>query len=191
MHHSQCLEVAFSEGVQHRPRFCLDHFNCIRTVAFQFYLQLGKQKKVQWVGATVMLVWSKIPCEKGSVRQWVVVMQQRVFFVAKVRGEVFAHFQDVAVIVAVVWAIDWQTALLLQFTLGNISAYFHLKTFPNLDSEGSWRWCITLNRWVSGLHPLSGILKTKKKTQRFGKSKFSPRVRGREREIYTPTLLAP
>jgi hypothetical protein len=36
----------FSEGVQHRLRFCLDHFNCVKMAAFHFYLQSVKQRKV-------------------------------------------------------------------------------------------------------------------------------------------------
>jgi hypothetical protein len=40
---SKCtLEVVFCECVQHRLRFCLDHFNCVKMAA-------GKQRKVRWV----------------------------------------------------------------------------------------------------------------------------------------------
>jgi hypothetical protein len=38
------LEVVFCEGVQHRLRFCLEHLNCVKMAAFQFYFQSGKQK---------------------------------------------------------------------------------------------------------------------------------------------------
>jgi hypothetical protein len=40
------LEVMFFEGVQHGLLFCLDHLNCVKMVALQFYLQSGKQRKV-------------------------------------------------------------------------------------------------------------------------------------------------
>jgi hypothetical protein len=44
MHRSQrILEVVFSEGVQHRLRFGLDHLIGVKMAAFQFYLQLVKQ----------------------------------------------------------------------------------------------------------------------------------------------------
>jgi hypothetical protein len=49
------LKVVFCEGVQHRLRFCLDHFNCVKMAAFQVYHQSGKQSKVEWVVTTVML----------------------------------------------------------------------------------------------------------------------------------------
>jgi hypothetical protein len=40
------LEVMFCEGVQHHLQFCLNHLNFVKMVAFQFYLQSEKQKKV-------------------------------------------------------------------------------------------------------------------------------------------------
>jgi hypothetical protein len=40
------LEFVFCEGVQHRLQFYLDHLNCVKTAAFQIYLQSGKQRKV-------------------------------------------------------------------------------------------------------------------------------------------------
>jgi uncharacterized membrane protein len=56
------LEISFCEGAQHYLRLCLDHLSCVKMVAFQFYLQLRKQKSrrdqvrsVGWVGTTVML----------------------------------------------------------------------------------------------------------------------------------------
>jgi hypothetical protein len=42
------LEVEFYQGVQHRLRFCLDHLNCVKMMAPQFYLQSEKQRKVGW-----------------------------------------------------------------------------------------------------------------------------------------------
>jgi hypothetical protein len=48
------LEVMFFEGIQHHLQFCLDRLNCV-ILAFQFYLRLEKERKVGWVGATVML----------------------------------------------------------------------------------------------------------------------------------------
>jgi hypothetical protein len=41
------LEVVFCEGVQHCLLFFLDHLNCVKMAAFQFYLQSRKQKS--WV----------------------------------------------------------------------------------------------------------------------------------------------
>jgi hypothetical protein len=41
----ECMqEVVFCEGVQHHLQFYLDHLNCAKMVAFQFYLQSQKQK---------------------------------------------------------------------------------------------------------------------------------------------------
>jgi hypothetical protein len=48
-------------------------------VAFQFYLQSGKQRKVGWVGDNNHVVYGKkFPGGNSSVRQCVVVMQQPV-----------------------------------------------------------------------------------------------------------------
>jgi hypothetical protein len=58
------LEVVFFDGVQRRLRFCLDHLNCVKMAAFQFYLQSWKQRKVGKRG------------EKGNVRLCIVLMQQ-------------------------------------------------------------------------------------------------------------------
>jgi hypothetical protein len=44
------MEVVLCVGVQHRLRFCLDHLNCVKMAAFQFYIQSGTQRKVGWVG---------------------------------------------------------------------------------------------------------------------------------------------
>jgi hypothetical protein len=38
----------FSEGVQDRLRFYLDHLNFVKMAAFQVYLQSGKQRQVRW-----------------------------------------------------------------------------------------------------------------------------------------------
>jgi hypothetical protein len=65
--------------------------------AFQFYLQSGKQRKVRWMGEDNHVVrGKKFPsekkCEKCARRDATANS-----FVAKVRLEVFAHFQAVAV----------------------------------------------------------------------------------------------
>jgi hypothetical protein len=60
----------FSEGVQHRLWFCLDHLICVKMVAFQFYLQLGNQKS-----------------RSRNVRWCVVVMQQPVLLLPKFRAK--------------------------------------------------------------------------------------------------------
>jgi hypothetical protein len=61
------LEIVFCKDVQHGLRFCLDHFSCVKMVAFQFYLQRGN-KKVGWVGDDSHVFGQKFPGEKGSVR---------------------------------------------------------------------------------------------------------------------------
>jgi hypothetical protein len=75
----------FCEGVQHRLRFGLDHHHCDKTGAFQFYLQSETQRKVAggqvrrvgWVGDDSHVVFGQtFPCGQGSVRRYVVVMQQ-------------------------------------------------------------------------------------------------------------------
>jgi hypothetical protein len=55
--------------------------------AFQFYLQLEKQRKVWgWVGNDSHFVFGqKFPGEKGSVIRCVVVMQQPVLLLKKFR----------------------------------------------------------------------------------------------------------
>jgi hypothetical protein len=77
MYHSQhfchflkfILEVVFCEAVQHRLRFYLDHLSCVKTAAFQFYLQSGKQRKVGLVGDDSHVVFDqKFPGEKENVR---------------------------------------------------------------------------------------------------------------------------
>jgi hypothetical protein len=60
---------------------------------FQFYLQLRRQKKVEWVGDDSHVVF---PGEKGSVR-WCCCDATASSFVAKVRGKVFTHFQAVTI----------------------------------------------------------------------------------------------
>jgi hypothetical protein len=53
-------------------------------VAFQFYLQSGKQRKVGWVGEDSCVVFGKkFPGEKGSMRWFIVVMQQQVIMSPK------------------------------------------------------------------------------------------------------------
>jgi hypothetical protein len=44
-------------------------------VAFQFYLPLGKHRKVEWVGDDSHIGFGqKFPGEKGSVRRCIVMM---------------------------------------------------------------------------------------------------------------------
>jgi hypothetical protein len=46
--------------------------------AFQFYVQSGKQRKVEWVGDDSHVAFGKrFPDEKGSVMWCVVMMQQQ------------------------------------------------------------------------------------------------------------------
>jgi hypothetical protein len=87
------LEVMFCVGVQHRLQFYLDHLNCAKMMAFQFYLQSGKQRKIGCVGDHSHVVFGQnFPSEKVNVR-WCVASS----FAAKVLGEVFAQFHTVAV----------------------------------------------------------------------------------------------
>jgi hypothetical protein len=44
------LEVLFCESVQHRLRFCLDHFSYVKIAAFQFCLPSEKNEYVRRVG---------------------------------------------------------------------------------------------------------------------------------------------
>jgi hypothetical protein len=94
-HFFKCiLKVVFCKSVQHRPRFCLGHLNCVQMSAFHFYLQSGKQQsqsQASRVGeGRLSCFWSKVPWwkrkyETGRCRNATVSS-----FVAKVRGEVFA-----------------------------------------------------------------------------------------------------
>jgi hypothetical protein len=72
--------------------------------AFQFYFQSGKEGKVGWGDSNVVFV-QKFPGEKESetVRRSEATASS---FVAKVRGEVFAHFQAVTV-----KRLQWYVAL--------------------------------------------------------------------------------
>jgi hypothetical protein len=65
------LEVVFHEGVEHCLLFCLSHLNCVKIVAFQFYLKSEKQRKVWWVvDDSHVLFGKKIPWWK---RKYVVL----------------------------------------------------------------------------------------------------------------------
>jgi hypothetical protein len=51
---------------------------------FSYHLQSWKLGEVGWVGTTVIMFWvKKFPCENGSVRRCVVVMQQPVLLSPK------------------------------------------------------------------------------------------------------------
>jgi hypothetical protein len=52
-------EVVSFEGVQHCLLSCIDHLNCVKMAAFQFYRQLGKQRKVEWVKDDNRIVFGK------------------------------------------------------------------------------------------------------------------------------------
>jgi hypothetical protein len=98
------LEVMFCEGLQHRLRFRLDHLSGVK-MAFQLNFQPGKQKKV--AGVQVRRVgWlrddSHVVLVKNSmVRRKCKLVRCRdatvISFVAKFRGEIFAHFHAVTV----------------------------------------------------------------------------------------------
>jgi hypothetical protein len=57
---------------------CNSSTPCVKMVAFQFCIQLGKQKSSVGGGDSNVVFGQKFPCEKGSVR-WCAVMQQAVF----------------------------------------------------------------------------------------------------------------
>jgi hypothetical protein len=66
------------EGVQHHLRFGLDHLNCVKRAAFQFYFQPGKERKVsegqdrqvERVGDNSHVVFGQnILCENGCVKR--------------------------------------------------------------------------------------------------------------------------
>jgi hypothetical protein len=59
--------------------------------AFQFYIQFEKQRKVGWLGDDSHVDFGqKFPCEKESVRQYDVVMQQPILLSPKF-GAKFSH----------------------------------------------------------------------------------------------------
>jgi hypothetical protein len=88
------LEVVFCEGVQHRLQFCLDHLIYIKMAALHFHLQSVKQKSKMSMGRqSCCFLVKKIPgVEMVRFRDATATS-----FVAKVRGEVFAHFHAVAI----------------------------------------------------------------------------------------------
>jgi hypothetical protein len=62
------LEVLLFKGAQHCLRFCLNHLNYIKMVAFQFYLRSGNQGTVEWGGGYIHVVFGQqFPGEKGSI----------------------------------------------------------------------------------------------------------------------------
>jgi hypothetical protein len=59
---------------------------------------IGEQRKVGWMGTTdILFFFQKFPGEKRKCETVHVVKQQPVFYNAKVREEIFAHFLAVAV----------------------------------------------------------------------------------------------
>jgi hypothetical protein len=78
--HSKCiLEAVFCEAVQHSLRFCLHHLSRVKMAAFSFSLKQGGWRMTYCLRSKTILVKRK--CERTASS-----------FVAKVRGEVFAHF---------------------------------------------------------------------------------------------------
>jgi hypothetical protein len=97
----------FYEGVQHRLRIRLDQLSCVKTMNFQLYLQSEKQRKVGWVGTTVMLFLDKTFLgKKGSVRRCVVVTQQPVLLSPKFGAKSSHIFTQSPSNVTVVYEID-------------------------------------------------------------------------------------
>jgi hypothetical protein len=56
----------------------------------------GSDETSVWGSSPLPLVCT-VPSEKGSMRQYIVMMQQAVLFVAEVEVEVFVHFHAVTV----------------------------------------------------------------------------------------------
>jgi hypothetical protein len=60
-------------------RCCLYHLGCGQMATFQFYLEVGKQRKVGQVGDNSHVVsGQKSTCGKGSVRWCIIMMQEPV-----------------------------------------------------------------------------------------------------------------
>jgi hypothetical protein len=71
------LKVVYYEGILYHHRFSLDQLSCVKQVVFQFYLHLGKLRKVGWMGDDSHVVFGKkFPGEEGSVRLCIAMMQQ-------------------------------------------------------------------------------------------------------------------
>jgi hypothetical protein len=86
----------FYKGVRHPLRFCFGHFNCVKMAAFSFIFARGNREKYGKWKPPVMLFLSKISWRKKS--ETVHCRDATASsFVAKVRDEVFAHFQVIAV----------------------------------------------------------------------------------------------
>jgi hypothetical protein len=89
-------------------------------VAFQFYLQSGKQRKVGCVGGNNHVVYGqKFPGGNGSVRQCVVVMQQAVLLLPKISRS--THLREILY-------TDSQDMLVLSTTM-------HLSTTTAVQME--------------------------------------------------------
>jgi hypothetical protein len=101
------LEAVFCEGVQDRLRFCLDRLSCVKMMAFQFYLQLGEQRRVGREGnESNFLSGQEFPGGNGSARRCVVVMKQPVFLSPKFATKSSYIFTQSPLNVTVVCGID-------------------------------------------------------------------------------------
>jgi hypothetical protein len=69
----------FCEAVQHRLRFCLGHFNCVKMATTTNKSRKGQVRQVGWVGDESHVVSGQgFPGEKVLVKRFVVMMQQSV-----------------------------------------------------------------------------------------------------------------
>jgi hypothetical protein len=104
------LGVVFCEGIQHRLPFSLDHLNCVKMAAFQFYLQSEKQRKVVWGPSQASRLGGerqlKFTGENGSVKRCVVLMQQKVLLFPKFGVKSSHIFMQSPLNVTVVCGID-------------------------------------------------------------------------------------
>jgi hypothetical protein len=126
------LDIIFCEGVQHRLRFYLDHLICVKVAVSSIgKAQESRKGPSQANGVAERLQRScfcvtKFSGEKGRVR-WYVVVTTTSSFVAKVWGEVFAHFHAVAVEYGL--TVAWQDEFLMNSPLDTIENDEHVFDF--------------------------------------------------------------
>jgi hypothetical protein len=87
----------FDEHAQRCLRFCLDHLNCAKMIAFKLYLPSGRQRKVWWVADDSHVMLGErflVERKRETVRCRDATASS---FVVKFLGKVLAHFEAVAV----------------------------------------------------------------------------------------------
>jgi hypothetical protein len=90
--------IMFCEGIQHRLQFYLSHLSFVKIAAFQFYVQSRKQRKVGLVGDDSHVVFGqKFHGERKKFEMVCSHDATASSFVAKVQGEVIAHFHSMGI----------------------------------------------------------------------------------------------